>query len=166
MIIPLISSLLLIVAIVLFLDLTPERVTGDLLRIISPKQTLRDKVRISQGKKKSRKISVELEHIRDAMTATGKSGQFSVICALSLILMICGGAFAVLIDNVFLVPILSIAFCLFPFIYAKSTIAHYDKHIEQEMETALSIITTSYIRSDDIVLAIKEKMLCLLDMYK
>lgn len=158
MIIPLISSLLLIVAIVLFLDLTPERVTNDLLKIISPKQTLRDKVRISQGKKKSRKISVELEHIRDAMTATGKSGQFSVICALSLILMICGGAFAVLINNMFLVPILSIAFCLFPFIYAKSTITHYDKHIEQEMETALSIITTSYIRSDDIVSAVKENI--------
>lgn len=158
MLIPLISSLLLIAAIVLLLDLTPERVTEDLLKIISPKQTLRDKVRISQGKKKSRKISAELEHIRDAMTATGKSGQFVVICALSLLLMIGGGVFAMLIDNVFLVPILPIAFCLFPFIYAKSAIVYYEKHIEQEMETALSIITTSYIRSDDIVSAVKENI--------
>lgn len=94
MLIPLLSSLLLIAAIALFLDLTPQRVTDDLMKIISPKQTLRDKVRISQGKKKSRKISAELEHIRDAMTATGKGGQFVVICALSLILMIGGGVFA------------------------------------------------------------------------
>ena len=158
MIIPLISSLLLITAIILFLDLTPERVTDDIMRLISQKQTLRDKARISQGKKKSRKISVELEHIRDAMTSTGKSNQFAVICALSLIFMISGGVFAVLIENLLLVPILSTAFCLLPFIYAKSTIAYYDKHIEQEMETALSIITTSYIRSDDIVSSVKENI--------
>lgn len=158
MIIPLISSILLIAAIVLLLDLTPERVTDDLLGVISPKQTLRDKVRIAQCKKKSRKISVELEHIKNAMTATGKSNQFAVICALSIALMICGGVFAVLIGNLFLVPILSVAFCLIPFIYAKSAIDHYDKHIEQEMETALSIITTSYIRSNNIVSAVGENI--------
>lgn len=158
MLIPLISSLLLIAAIVLLLDLTPERITDDLLKIISPKQTLRDKVKIAQGKKKSRKISVELEHIRTAMTATGKSNQFMIVCALSISLMIGGGVFAVLIGNLFLVPILPVALSLFPFMYAKSVIAHYKKHIEQEMETALSIITTSYIRSDNIVSAIKENI--------
>ena len=158
MFIPLIASLLLIAAIVLLLDLTPERITDDLLKIVSPKQSLRDRVRIAQGKKKSRKISAELAHIKAAMTATGKAGQFAIVCALSVTLMICGGVFALLIGNLFLVPILSIAFCLLPFIYAKSAIAHYDKHIEQEMETALSIITTSYIRSDNIVLAVKENI--------
>lgn len=61
-----------------------------------------------------------------------------------------------LIDNVFLVPIFAISFCLLPFIYAKTAISYYDKHIEQELETALSIVTTSYIRSDDIVSAVRE----------
>lgn len=158
MLIPLISSIFLIAAIVLLLDMTPERITDDLLKIISPKQTLRDKVRIAQGKKKSRKISAELEHIRNAMIATGKSNQFVIVCALSVTLMVCGGAFALLIGNLFLVPILSVALCLIPFMYAKSAIAHYDKHIEQEMETALSIITTSYIRSDNIVSAVGENI--------
>lgn len=158
MIIPLIFSLFLMAAIVLLLDLTPERITNDVLRIISPKQSLRDRVRIKQGKKKSRKISKELEHIQEAMTATGKGNQFVIVCALSVTLMVSGGAFALLIDNFFLVPILSIGLCLFPFIYAKSAIAHYEKHIEQEMETALSIVTTSYIRSDNIVLSVRENI--------
>jgi hypothetical protein len=158
MITPLTSSLLLIVAIVIFLDLNPERVTNDLLKIISPKQTLRDKVKIAQGKKKSRKISIELAHIKDAMIATGKADQFATVCSLSLVLMFLGGIFAILINNPFLIPILAIAFCLIPFIYAKGAISYYDKHIEQEMETALSIITTSYIRSDDIILAVKENL--------
>ena len=119
MIIPLTSSLLLIVAIVIFLDLTPERVTDDLLKIISPKQTLRNKVKIAQGKKKSRRISVELAHIKDAMVATGKANQFATVCSLSLVLMFLGGIFAILINNPFLIPIFALAFCLIPFVYAK-----------------------------------------------
>ena len=158
MIFPIIASLLLIVAVVLLFGLTPERITDDMMKIISPKQTLRDKVKIAQGKKKSRKLSAELKHINDALIATGKGSQFATICAVSLTLLICGGMFAVLIDNIFLVPIFAIALALLPFIYAKTTISYYDKHIEEEMETALSIITTSYIRSDDIVSAVKENI--------
>jgi len=158
MIFPIIASLLLIVAVVLLFSLTPERITDDMMKIISPKQTLRDKVKIAQGKKKSRKLSAELKHINDALIATGKGSQFATICAVSLTLLICGGMFAVLIDNIFLVPIFAIALALLPFIYAKTTISYYDKHIEEEMETALSIITTSYIRSDDIVSAVKENI--------
>jgi Flp pilus assembly protein TadB len=155
---PLIASLLFIVAIVLLFGLTPEKITDDMMKIISPKQSLRDKVKIAQGKKKSRIISVELKRINDALIATGKGGQFATICAFSLTLLICGGMLAILIDNIFLVPIFSIALALLPFIYAMTTISYYDKHIAEEMETALSIITTSYIRSDDIVSAVKENI--------
>lgn len=155
---PLIASLLLIVAVIFLFGLTPERITDDMMKIISPKQTLRDKVKVAVGKKKSRKISAELKHINDALIATGKGSQFATICAVSLTLLICGGMCSVLIDNIFLVPIFSITLALLPFIYAKTTISYYDKHIEEEMETALSIITTSYIRSDDIVSAVKENI--------
>ena len=152
------ASLLLVVAIVILFGLTPERITDDMMKIISPKQSLRGKVKIAQGKKKSRKISAELQHINEALIATDKENQFSTICAMSLTLFICGGMFAILIDNVFLVPIFAISLALLPFIYAKTTISYYDKHIEDEMETALSIITTSYIRSDDIVSEVRENI--------
>lgn len=154
----LISALLLIAAIVLLLGLTPERITDDLMRLIAPKQTLRDKVKVAHGKKKSKKIAAELTHIRDAMTATGNGGKFAVVCALSLVLLICGAVLSVLIDNLFLLPVLSAALAMIPFAYAKSVISHYDKHIRLEMETALSIITTSYIRTDDIVGAVGENI--------
>lgn len=157
-ILSLISSLLIILSIVLLLGLTPERITEDILRIISPKQSLRDRVKLAQGKKKLSKLSVELRHIQDTLTATDKGGQFAVICALSLSLLICGGMFAVMINNLFLIPIFSITLAIIPFIYAKSTIAYYEKHIQEEMETALSIITTSYVRSDDIVGAVEENL--------
>lgn len=152
----LICFLLLAVGAVLLLKLTPERITGDLMRFVSPKQTLRDKVLTRKGKKKSRKITVELRRIKDALEQTGKGNQFAVACAASLLLMIVGCVIAIMIDNPFLVPVFAIAFTMIPFIYAKRTVAYYDNHVKEELETALSIITTSYVRTDDIVSAVKE----------
>lgn len=154
----LICFLLLAVGAVLLLKLTPERITGDLMRFVSPKQTLRDKVLTRKGKKKSRKITVELRRIKDALEQTGKGNQFAVACAASLLLMIVGCVVAIMIDNPFLVPVFAIAFAMIPFIYAKRTVAYYDNHVKEELETALSIITTSYVRTDDIVSAVKENI--------
>ena len=154
----LICFLLLAVGAVLLLKLTPERITGDLMRFVSPKQTLRDKVLTRKGKKKSRKITVELRRIKDALEQTGKGNQFAVACAASLLLMIVGCVIAIMIDNPFLVPVFAIAFAMIPFLYAKRTVAYYDNHVKEELETALSIITTSYVRTDDIVSAVKENI--------
>ena len=154
----LICFLLLAVGAVLLLKLTPERITGDLMRFVSPKQTLRDKVLTRKCKKKSRKITVELRRIKDALEQTGKGNQFAVACAASLLLMIVGCVIAIMIDNPFLVPVFAIAFAMIPFIYAKRTVAYYDNHVKEELETALSIITTSYVRTDDIVSAVKENI--------
>ena len=154
----LICFLLLAVGAILLLKLTPERITGDLMRFVSPKQTLRDKVLTRKGKKKSRKITVELRRIKDALEQTGKGNQFAVACAVSLLLMIVGCVIAIMIDNPFLVPVFAIAFAMIPFIYAKQTVAYYDNHVKEELETALSIITTSYVRTDDIVSAVKENI--------
>lgn len=153
-----ICFLLLAVGAVLLLKLTPERITGDLMRFVSPKQTLRDKVLTRKGKKKSRKITVELRRIKDALEQTGKGNQFAVACAASLLLMIVGCVIAIMIDNPFLVPVFAIAFAMIPFFYAKRTVAYYDNHVKEELETALSIITTSYVRTDDIVSAVKENI--------
>lgn len=157
-ILPFIASIFIIIAIILLLKLTPDQITNDMMRFISPKQSLRDKVRIAQGKRKARKLSRALNHINEALVVTGKGGQFATICAVSLALLFCGGIFAMLINNIFLAPIFAVALALLPFAYAKKAIGYYDKHIEEEMETALSIITTSYIRNEDIVTAISENI--------
>lgn len=156
--ISILSSLLLILATVLLLGLTPQKITDDILKIVSPKQSLKDRIKIERGRKKSRKIPAELQKIQVALTATGKGGQFTVICAISLALFICGGMFGALIDNIFLVPILATALSCLPFIYAKTLISYYEKHIEDEIETALSIITSTYRRGDDLVTAVNENI--------
>ena len=154
----LLCFILLVAGTFLILELTPETVTDDIMHMVVPEQTLRDKVLIAQKKKKSRKITKALLHMREALTATGKSNQFTITCAASLMLMIAGCIAAVMINNFFMIPVFALAFASLPFLFARNTIAAYDKHIREEMETALSVVTTSYIRTDDIVTSVKENL--------
>lgn len=158
MIFSIIASIFLIVGIALLLGLTPERVTDDLIDIITPKDSLRDEVKALRGNKKKHGIYKTLMKMKTALAVTGKSRQFSLVCFLSLVMFAAGAIFAILIDNLFLLPVLSVAFALIPFFYTTSTLSYYEKRTKEELETTLSIITTSYIRSDDIVSAVRENL--------
>ena len=154
----LIIAILLIAAVVFLLDLTPDRVTNDIMRILSPTRSLDDLSKIAKGRKKSRKLVTMLTNMRSALVNTGKGGTFAMVCALSLLLFVAGGVFSIVIGNIFLLPIMSIALALIPFGYASTILSYYKSHLDEELETALSIITTSYVRNDSIVTAVSENI--------
>lgn len=158
MIFSIISSVLLIIAIVCFLKLTPEQVSVDVISIITPNDSLRDKARNMRGNKKKHPIYKKLIRMKTALAVTGKSKQFTLVCCAALVLFAGGAILSILINNIFLLPVLSIAFALLPFFYTTSTLGYYEKHTKEELETTLSIISTSYIRSDDIVSAVGENI--------
>ncbi len=156
-----ISFLLLVVAAFLLLRLTPEQINNDVSLFFGKKQTLKDQALMARGKKKQNKILLELSRMRRALQETGKEKQFSVACAAALLLMVAGCVVAIAIDNMFLIPVLAVAFALIPFAYLARTIAIYETQVREELETALSIMTTSYLRSDNFVNAVQENILYL-----
>ena len=155
---PIISSVLLIIGIALLMDFTPENVTNDLISIITPKDSLREKVRTMRGNKKKHGIYKTLLKMKTALEVTGKSKQFSLACFLSLVGFAGGMILSLIIDNIFLLPVFSVTFGLLPFFYIAHTLSYYDKHTKEELETTLSIITTSYMRSDDILSSVRENL--------
>ena len=82
------------------------------------------------------------------------SDRYEAVKRLSLILFAVGAVLALLINNVYMVPILGIGFSLAPIWYLRSTAASYKKHLNEELETAISIITTSYLRTEDLIRAV------------
>ena len=158
MIYSIIASIMIVTAIILFLDLTPERVTDDLLKIITPKDSMRERAKTLRGGRKKHKLYNALMKFKKALEATGKSKQFTAVCFASIFLFGAGIIFSILIDNLYLAPVLSLAFGLIPFIYSSITISTYEKYLSREMETSLSVITNSYIRSDNIILAVEENI--------
>ncbi len=158
MIMPMIASIFLIIAIVCFLNLTPKQSTDDLMSMTAPKFSLREKARALRAGKKKKSLSSRLLYVQSALEAMGKSGKFALVCSASLALLAVGAVVAILIDNVFLIPVLSVALAMIPFIYVRNTLSYYKKHMQDELETTLSIITTSYNRSEDIVSAVEENL--------
>lgn len=158
MIFPMISSLLLIVAIVCFLNLSPQQITEDIMRLTTPKVTLREKARNMRAGKKKKSLGSKLAYTQTALAAMGQENKFALVCCASLVLFAAGAVVAVLIDNIFILPALSVAFALIPFIYVRNSLSQYEKHIKTDLETTLSTITTSYIRNEDIILAVRENI--------
>lgn len=158
MIFPVISSALMIFAVAFLLKLSPEQISDDLMNLITPDDSLRDKARNLHGHKRRHQLYRKLIQMKTALSVTGKSKQFAIVCCASLVLFAGGIVFSILINNLFLMPVLSAAFALLPFLYTTSTLAYYEKQTKEELETTLSIISTSYIRSDDILAAVRENL--------
>lgn len=153
-----IGFLLLTVGTVFILKLTPDQISEDISAFFDKKQSLRDKALTARGQKRKNKLIAELEKTKRALEETGKEKQFSVACAAALLLVVAGCVIAISIDNLFLIPVLAVAFAMIPFAYLKKTISIYETHVKEELETALSIVTTSYVRNDNIVQAVKENI--------
>ncbi len=155
---PIISSVLLVIGIACLFQLTPEQITDDMMAILKPNESLRDKARNLRENKKKHSLYRTLVRMRTALAVTGKSRQFMLVCCASVVLFGLGLLAALLIDNIYLMPALSVSFALIPFFYTTSTLSYYEKHTKEELETTLSIITTSYVRSDDILTAVRENL--------
>ena len=158
MILQVIASVFLIIAIAIFFGLTPEQITDDLMKIITPNDTMHDKAKNIRGNRKRHKLYKVLVNIKGALASTGKSKQFTLVICASVVLFAAGVIVSILINNLFLMPVLAVTFALIPFFYITNTLSYYEKQTKEELETALSIITTSYERCDDIVQAVRENI--------
>lgn len=121
-------------------------------------KTLKARIIEVTKKKKQKGLKLLIEETKDILEATNKSQKFSVLCVLSFGLFIFGVIIAISMKNFFLVPVLAGGFALLPFWYIKFIATFYRKQLNSELETALSVITTSYLRSESIITAIDENI--------
>lgn len=96
--------------------------------------------------------------LKEMLKSTGREGRYETVKYLSLVLFAAGAVSALLLRNTFLVPVLGTGFALIPLWYLRSTAAAYKRHLNEELETAISVVTTSYLRTEDIIRAVKENL--------
>lgn len=120
--------------------------------------TLSDELNVLTGTPAKGFFNRESYEIEQLLKTTGREGKFELIKKSSIILFAVGAVLALILDNVYMVPIMGIGFALMPMWYIRSTANVYKKHLNEELETAISVITTSYLRTDDLVRSIKENL--------
>ena len=119
--------------------------------------TLTDELNVLTGTPSQRFFNQDIE-IRQILKDTGRADRYDAVTRLTLILFAIGAVLALLIGNVYMNPVLGLSFSLIPIWYLRSTAASYKKHLIEELETAISIITTSYLRTEDLIRSVKENL--------
>lgn len=143
----------------LILGLKPMEFTDGLFAFLLQRpKTLKDEINEATQRKKAGVLRREIKEAQEILVMTGREKRFSMICAISLLLFCLGGSLALLMGNIFLAPVMAMGFLFFPFWYIRLTASHYKKNVAAELETALSIITTAYLRNEDILTAVEENL--------
>ena len=143
----------------ILLSLSPMEFTDSVFKSIMNKpRSIKDEINEITKRKKMSYFRREIVEVQSILKLTGREGWFPMICAVSLFLFAIGSGVAIVLGNFFSVPVLGIGFMLLPFWYVRLTQTHFKRDIAAELETALSIITTAYLRNEDIVTAVEENI--------
>lgn len=153
-----IAAVLTIAGGMLIFNITPQDIADAVMSILTPKASIAKESLTARGKRGGNRLYKALMRTKEALVETRNGAKFAIVCSLSVAGVAAGFLLGTLIDNPFIIPVLSLACGSIPFIYAERIVERYRDHIDLELETALSIISTSYIRTDDIVQAMQENM--------
>ena len=127
-------------------------------KLLSGPKGLREEILEQTQRKKKSYFRREMEEIQSILKATDRENTFPLLCTISLLLFAAGAAGAAMMGNVFLIPVAAVGLLFVPFWYIKLTASHFKKDVSAELETALSIITTAYLRSEDILTSVEENL--------
>ena len=152
------ASVLMVLGIFLIMQLTPVQITADIMDLLRPADKLRTQASNVQARRQTKGLYFELKRIKSAMEATGRGKMFPLAITGMFGFGALGFLVAVILKNYWLAPTLIIGFGAIPFWYLGSAVDYHEKIIREELETALSIITNAYIRTEDIVTAVEENI--------
>ena len=152
------GALLMSGGIVVLLGITPEVTTQDIMSLLSRQRSLKYLVAKAQGKVRRSRLQQAVMNVRSALTATHSENKFSLLISVSLIGICAGFLLAALLQNLLLIPVFSGICVVLPYAYVNMLLANYNRRISEELETALSIITTNYVSNDDIIYAVEQSI--------
>lgn len=158
----LISFLVLLTGLFFVFKITPYQLMTDIINLVSKyenkENTIKSKVENVTKCKKDKGLRLLVKETRYILEITNKSNTFVTICLFSVVLFILGMFVSLRAGNYYLLPIISVGFATLPFQYIKLNNNFYNRRMNNDLETALSSITTSYRRTDNIILAIEENL--------
>ena len=131
---------------------------GIFKKLLSGPRGLREEILEQTQRKKKSYLRREVEEIQSILKATDRENTFPLLCTLSLLFFAAGAAGAAMMGNVFLIPVAAAGLLFVPFWYIRLTASHFKKDVSAELETALSIITTAYLRTEDILTSVEENL--------
>lgn len=123
------------------------------------KESLRERINKAKKIKKVNYIERIINETKEIMINNGTISNFNKLLNISIILCLVGIAVSIFLKNIFIMPTLIVLFGMIPFYYVKIQNLIYIDAVKKELESALSNITSSYMRYNTTFLeAVKENI--------
>lgn len=161
MVIKLLEFFLLTGGIFLSLNLKPTEFFYEISEFLQKEERdipIKKRIENLKKKKKEKAFFSLVQEVKDILEYIDQKELFARICVASGLLALLGTILSLSMDNLFMIFPLSVGLALIPFLYMKFRGIQLKKNMNEELETTLSIITTSYLRSEDIIQAVKENI--------
>jgi len=124
-----------------------------------PKVTAGDFVRRLEGKKKDNLVRRSLRDTHNSLVTIGQERRYKRTVRLAALAGAAGAALGLfLLSSPLLMIVLGLGCALVPLWLTNLSVYSYTKLVNNELETALSLITISYTRHNDVVKAVAEAM--------
>lgn len=149
-----IAFFFIVLAILILLKINSESIKEASQLFKSKKVSLR---KLATVKKKSR-LSIFLKNIILALETMGQINKLYYIILLSFLLIIVGSFAGITIGNIYLSLVGGIILASLPFLFVRAQYVEYKALLLDEMETGLSVITSSIERTDNITSSILENL--------
>lgn len=157
MLIPLFVAFVSCVGLFLLLGINPARAVKHLLTR-RRKPSFRENLLAVQGLRKQNFLSKQFERTNDVLRMTGRAKQTGKYMHYSILLAVLGAGIGIVLLNPPLAAVLALSGLLAPQFMAQMSAARYQKEIREELYTVLSIVTSSYERTGNLVWAVEENI--------
>ena len=122
------------------------------------KKSLGKRIKEIKKPKQPKGFAAVIAGAQQMLLLTGRKELLSWMSFLALLFAAGGVAVALMLGNYFLVPVFAGGAGILPFVYILFLSIRWQKELNEELETALSIITTSYLRKEDIIAAVADNV--------
>ena len=122
------------------------------------KETASEYVARISGKSRENFATRSYQEARSVYEAIGQTDRYQRTLALSLVCGVAGIIVGMLLRNILLAAVLAGGLYFLPLWLARFSLYRYQRFVGEELEVTLSLITTSYLRSNDILSAVEENL--------
>jgi hypothetical protein len=103
-------------------------------------------------------IKRRFEQLRDMLSESGREAAYGKYCRVSACLAAVCGMLAIFMGNPFLAPVLALIGLFSPLLYLQVSAMGHTKQQNAEMQTAMSIVTSSYMRTKIFLQSVAENI--------
>lgn len=122
------------------------------------RKTLRQEADRAQGKERKNFVQRNLFEARQVLILTNQQSKVTLMNRMCVVAFIIGAGIALAIRNVLMLPVLSIGCALIPMWYIRYSEFYFKKRLNNELEVALSVVTSSYMRTDNLIRSVEENL--------